>query len=164
MAELEERESRRVAEARALPEAAGMLGFAESLASSKLGPTKSMDQIKEILNAHRAAGNHVVTDSFRGRRTGSKEPIAAAAPKPKAAFYSVADAKETVFLCKLAGEPKLAESFIAAKTPSVKVREALAQRAADAQTRRDNEAIARKKAIAASWNEVVAKVNTESGS
>jgi hypothetical protein len=167
-----------IAAARALREEEEMKAYAEHLENRR--PALSLAQIGDLLRK-RKVENAAARDAREARtlHADGKRDEAAATPTAvippgvaavasatprsasRPAFYSVADANETEFLCRIAREPKLAESFIAARTPIVNVREALAQRAVDAQTRRDHEAIARKKAIAASWNEAVAKVSAE---
>jgi hypothetical protein len=169
--------SEKVAAAQALPQARGMQELAERLV--RMRPDRSLAEVREILLS--SSGNRYAQDEYmRGVRatffqrgaagnpvsqpgsTKRAEPVAP--PKPKPAFYSVADAKETAYLCRIARAPELAANFIAAKTPIVKVREALTQRSDQILAQRAKEAIAliaRKKAITAEWDEVVAKVNAE---
>jgi hypothetical protein len=75
---------------------------------------------------------------------------------PEKASYSVADIQETVELCLIAKEPELAADFIAAKTPIVKIRAALTERAIKAFELRT-----RTQAVNAQWDAAVAKVNAE---
>jgi hypothetical protein len=72
------------------------------------------------------------------------------------ASYSVADIRETAELCLIAKEPELLAAFIAAKTPIVKVRAALTERAIKAFELR-----VRVQAINAQWDAAVSKVNAE---
>jgi hypothetical protein len=155
---------RRIAAARALPEAEGVEQWAEYLAGRGLSLAHIADRLRERKARHAedwAAHQAKTQQAARGRAAAQVVPTA---PKPKPAFYSVADAKETVFLCQIARAPELGANFIAAKTPIVKVREALAQRADQVLAQRAKEAVAlnaRKKAVTAQWDDAVAKVNAE---
>jgi hypothetical protein len=163
--------SEKIAAARALPEATGMQIIAERFV--RMQPSRTLTEIQEKLQSCR---NDPYAYDNPQQRLGailaapvteahSQRPETSRTVKPAAApIYTVAEAAEKKFLCQIARAPELAANFIAAKTPIVKVREALTKRANEAETRRAKAAIAlraRKKAIAASWDEAVAKVNGE---
>jgi capsid assembly protease len=89
---------------------------------------------------------------------------AAAAAAPKA--YSADDAAETAQLCQIAQATQLTAGFIAAKTPIAKVRETLAQRAADAADAAPIDPTpapggSAEAAVSAQWDDVVNKINAE---
>jgi hypothetical protein len=165
--------SEKIAAAGALPEATGMQIIAERFV--RMRPSRTLAEIQEML---RSCGNDPdAYDDPQQRRAILAAPVTEAHSKPNqrpntsravkpaaTPIYTVAEAAETNFLCQIARAPELAANFIAAKTPTGKVREALAQRADRLLAQRAKEAIAlsaRRKAITAFWDEVVAKVNAE---